>query len=120
MFSVQVAGSPPLSYQWRLYATNLPGATGSSLILSNVQAGQAGLYSVAVSNSVGFALSSNAPLTMVLPPAAVRIGNTNATAGGSVTVPGTIVAHGNENSLGFSLNFDPSRLTYSATTLGAG
>ncbi|MDW8310320.1 MAG: fibronectin type III domain-containing protein, partial [Verrucomicrobiales bacterium] len=35
-FSVVAGGSAPLFYQWRFYGTNLPGATGSVLTLSNV------------------------------------------------------------------------------------
>src|ERR1035438_348179 len=43
-FTASAAGTAPLSYQWRLNGTNIAGATGTSLTLSNVQAAQAGNY----------------------------------------------------------------------------
>jgi len=55
----------PLTYQWQLDGTNLPGATGNPLVLSNVAMSQAGRYSVVVSNSAGTVTSSNALLTVI-------------------------------------------------------
>jgi len=66
-FTATAVGTPPLSYQWRLNGTNLPGATGTLLTLSNVKPASAGNYSVSVTNSFGSALSSNATLTVILP-----------------------------------------------------
>ena len=70
--SVLAAGTAPLAYQWQLNGTNIwtgtnPTATNATLVLSNVQAGQPGSYSVVVSNAVGFATSSNALLTVLSP-----------------------------------------------------
>jgi ribonucleotide monophosphatase NagD (HAD superfamily) len=67
-FSVTVAGTPPLSYQWQFSGTNIPGATGTSLTLSNMQATQAGSYSVRVTNTFGSIMSSNALLTVISSP----------------------------------------------------
>ena len=67
-FSVTAAGTPPLSYQWRFNGTNIAGATGASFALSNVQLAQAGSYSVRVTNAFGSIISSNALLTVTLPP----------------------------------------------------
>ncbi len=64
-FTVAASGTPPLSYQWRLGETNLAGATGSALVLPNVQPPNAGRYSVRVSNLFGSVLSSNATLTVI-------------------------------------------------------
>ncbi|MEO5802294.1 MAG: immunoglobulin domain-containing protein, partial [Verrucomicrobiota bacterium] len=50
-FSVAASGTTPLSYQWQLEGLDLPGKTGSSLVLTNVQSTHAGNYSVIVSNS---------------------------------------------------------------------
>jgi len=50
-FTVTAAGTPPLSYQWRLNGTNIAGATGISLALSNVLSAQAGSYAVWVTNA---------------------------------------------------------------------
>jgi hypothetical protein len=66
-FTVFKAGIAPTTYQWRFNGTNLPGATGSSLNLTNVQVTAAGNYSVMLTNSAGFALSSNAFLSVRVP-----------------------------------------------------
>jgi len=68
MFSVTAAGSAPLSYQWSFNGTNLDGATNSLLLLTNVQPGNAGGYIVLVTNLYGSVLSSNAVLTVLVPP----------------------------------------------------
>ncbi|PWU17791.1 MAG: hypothetical protein C5B50_10595 [Verrucomicrobia bacterium] len=67
-FSVGAVGSVPLSYQWSFNGSNVAGATGASLSLSNVQSAQAGSYAVLVSNAYGSASSSNAVLTVGIPP----------------------------------------------------
>jgi hypothetical protein len=67
-FTASAVGTPPLSYRWRFNGTNVAGATGASLSLSNVQPAQAGSYVVVVTNAFGSATSSHAVLT-VIPPA---------------------------------------------------
>ena len=52
-FYVQATGAWPLSYQWQLNDTNLAGANGPVLTVSNVQSDQAGRYTVIVSNAFG-------------------------------------------------------------------
>jgi hypothetical protein len=66
-FTVAANGTPPLSYKWSRYGTNLPGATGSSYTRGNAQPADAGPYSVVVSNTLGTAASSNALLTVIVP-----------------------------------------------------
>ena len=63
-FTVQAAGTPPLSYQWSFDGTNIAGATNTFLTLNNVQLNQAGVYSVLMTNLYGSILSSNAVLTV--------------------------------------------------------
>ena len=63
-FSVTAGGTAPLSYQWRLYGTNLSGATGAALNLSGVTTNQAGSYTVLIANSAGSVTSSPAILTV--------------------------------------------------------
>ena len=70
-FNVIASGTQPLSYQWLFNGTNIGGATASSLMLSNVQAANAGLYSVIVSNLAGTATSSNAALAVITSPSCV-------------------------------------------------
>jgi hypothetical protein len=67
-FSVGASGTPPLSYQWLLDDTNIPGATGAVLTLTNVQPAEGGTYSAIVTNVYGSTLSSNAVLTVEPPP----------------------------------------------------
>ena len=64
-FSVSAAGSPPFSYQWRLADAEIDGATNASLVLTNVQGGNAGVYSVVVRNVESEATSLNALLNVV-------------------------------------------------------
>jgi hypothetical protein len=119
-FSAAAAGSVPLSYQWRFNGSNILGATSSTLVLTNVQIRQAGFYSVSVTNSTGSVLGSNAQLIVVYPAAAISITSTSAVAGRQASVPIMLVANGNENAIGFSLNFDTNKLTYAGASLGTG
>ena len=65
-FSVTAVG-PGLTYQWQFDGSNIAGATNSTFALDFVQYGEAGSYSVVVSNSYGTLTSSNAVLTVVPP-----------------------------------------------------
>ena len=117
-FTVVAGGTPPFTYQWTRDGADLTGATASSLSLPNVQFSQSGNYAVTVSNALKSASSSNALLSVVLPPATVRVAATSGMAGGPVTVPVEIVANGNENALQFSLSYSASMLTYASASLG--
>ena len=119
-FAITAGGTAPLAYQWTFNGTNLAGATTAALTLTNVAFGQAGNYAVTVTNAGGSVPSSNAVLTVVSPVAAVRVVGVSGPAGGSVAVPIVLVANGNENALGFSLNFDPTLLAYASLSLGSG
>ena len=66
-FSVVASGTAPLGYQWNFNGLPLPGATGSTLTLTNVQAAQAGGYSVLVTNIAGSDSSVSANLAVALP-----------------------------------------------------
>ena len=71
-FVVSAVGSAPLTYQWRLHGTNLPGATSSVYSLSIVGLDDAGPYQVVVTNSYGSITSQTATLTVVRPHANTR------------------------------------------------
>ncbi|MBE0543007.1 MAG: immunoglobulin domain-containing protein [Verrucomicrobia bacterium] len=116
--TVVAAGFAPLNYQWRFNGTDLAGATNSSLTLNNVQFSHVGNYSVQVTNVAGSVISSNAALTVTVPTPVIRAVGTNAMAGAPVTVPITLAANGNENTLGLSLNFSTQRLAYASVTWG--
>lgn len=64
-FSVTAAGIVPLSYQWYFNSAILVNATNATLIVSNVQASNAGTYFVVARNSIGAMTSSNAVLTVL-------------------------------------------------------
>lgn len=67
-FSVTATGTAPMSYQWRFNSTNIAGATSASYTKANVQATNAGNYSVVVSNLAGTVTSSTAILAVNSPP----------------------------------------------------
>ncbi len=119
-FSATVAGSLPLGYQWLLNSNAVAGATASSLVLTNVQLANAGAYSIIVSNAAGVVSSSNAVLTVKLPPALVQAGTVGGLGAHAVTVPIFLVANGNENALTFTLDFNPALLTYTSIVPGSG
>ena len=48
-------GDQPIYYQWQFQNTNIAGATSASLVVANVQATNAGAYSIVVSNAYGVA-----------------------------------------------------------------
>ncbi|MEO5801893.1 MAG: immunoglobulin domain-containing protein, partial [Verrucomicrobiota bacterium] len=116
--SVVATGTQPLSYQWQKNLANLSGETNSSLVLNSVQPSDAGNYRVIVSSPYGTAISSNAVLTVNV--STVRVINTSAVSGGNFVLPIELTALGNENTLGFSLSFDPAIFTYTGSSLGSG
>ena len=62
--TVTATGSPAPKYQWRKDATNISGATRSSYSKTNVQAADAGTYTVYISNNKGNVTSNGAVLTV--------------------------------------------------------
>jgi pectate lyase/pectin methylesterase-like acyl-CoA thioesterase len=60
-------GAGPISYQWRKNGADIPGATSSTLTLSNVQPMDTGLYTVLVSSLTEATLSATAILTVTSP-----------------------------------------------------
>jgi len=64
IFTVTVAGSQPLSYQWQFNSNNIARATNATLTLNNVQPASAGKYRVNVTNSAGFSVSDEAVLAV--------------------------------------------------------
>jgi hypothetical protein len=83
-FNVTATGATPLFYQWRFNGVNLPGATNTSLVISNVQSNSLGFYEVVVRNAVGTNISQAAVLELgfrpifVVPPQSqtVLVGDT--------------------------------------------
>ena len=67
-FVVQASSGSSLRYQWRQNGVNLPGATNSSLTISNVKAADWGEYVVAVTDDVGTVLTPAAWLYPLVRP----------------------------------------------------
>ncbi len=63
-----VFGEKPRASQWFFNGLAIPGATNATLTLANVQLARDGLYSVAVSNRLGGAVSEAARLTVLVNP----------------------------------------------------
>ncbi|HSW46779.1 MAG TPA: immunoglobulin domain-containing protein, partial [Phycisphaerae bacterium] len=74
LFTVQAAGSDPLSYQWQKNTVNITnggnisGATAPILQLSNVSSADTADYRCVVTNAYGNAPSNAASLTLATPP----------------------------------------------------
>ena len=94
VFSVTASGTTPLSYQWRFNAANISGATTNSYTRTNSQSGDAGSYTVVVTNVAGSITSSVATLAVLIPPIITAQPTNKAVAPGSnatfyVTAGGT-------------------------------
>src|SRR6266850_2888259 len=63
-FSVGATGTDPLHYQWQFNTADLTDKTNASLVLTNVQTGNMGNYSVVVTNVDGAVTSVVATLTV--------------------------------------------------------
>ena len=57
---------PGLSYQWQFNGTNILGATGSTLTLTNLALSNVGAYRVTVRNTAGGAVTSQAAVLLLL------------------------------------------------------
>ena len=66
--TVAATGTGPLTYQWFYQNTVIPGATASSLALSNLLVANSGLYSVTVSNPMPAGATATARLSVVPTP----------------------------------------------------
>ncbi len=102
-FTVAATGTPLLNYQWRKDGTALGGATLSSYTLASVQIGDAGTYTVVVSNATG-SVTSNSAMLSVSPvgnSATHSVAGSGYSAGGTVTVSNTITYTGTATELGW-------------------
>ncbi len=61
-FKVAATGTLPMTYQWAVGGLDIAGATNATLVLANVQATNAGVYTVVVRNVETSATSANAVL----------------------------------------------------------
>jgi hypothetical protein len=123
-------GTAPFGLQWTFDGTNITGANTTNLVLTNAQPASAGSYALVVTNAYGTNTSTNAVLSFI---STIQIGSASEVGAGSavttltnpvttisVTVPVNLLALGNENAVGFNLNYDVSHLSYVGATLGSG
>lgn len=80
-FNSSANGSVPLKYQWLFNGSPLSGAQQTNLPLLNINASNAGLYSVVASNAFGRITSSIAALTVIQPVTASAIGGISGASG---------------------------------------
>ena len=88
----------PLSFQWQKDGSPISGATSDTLSLSNLQAAQAGSYTVIVANATGSVTSAAATVALAAPPGPLPPANTfdlvgfatmgTGTTGGGALLPG--------------------------------
>jgi hypothetical protein len=62
--NVKAAAIPAPTFQWSRNGTAIPGATGATLNLNGVRAGDAGSYAVTATNSAGRVTSTPAVITI--------------------------------------------------------
>ena len=68
VFTAYPAGDAFEAHQWRFMDGDIPGATNSSLTLNNIIPANEGYYYLIVSNAAGTVVSSNAVLSVQVPP----------------------------------------------------
>ncbi|MDB5037970.1 MAG: multidomain protein with s-layer y region, ig motif, i-set domain, pkd domain, partial [Bacteriovoracaceae bacterium] len=118
--STVINGTAPFSYQWNINDAQdaflsstifvpLPGQTGSSLTLNNIQETDAGYYSVTVTDSLGQTATSgakyvyvNAPLSVQFtnPPSGFSVNDSSAsffTVGGSCSLGSVLILSGGDS-----------------------
>jgi pectin methylesterase-like acyl-CoA thioesterase len=107
--AVAVTGIPAPAYQWLKNGTPLDGQTNATLTIANAHAGQAGTYSVIVSNVAAVVTSDHATVT---------IGNTAPTLGVIVdqTVNVGVTVSINVAALAADPDVPPQALTFSLTS----
>jgi alpha-tubulin suppressor-like RCC1 family protein len=104
-FNVSATAYGNISYQWRFNGAEMLGETNASLVISNVQAGNVGSYSVTLAADGG-ELTTSAILALVRPPTIlVPLQNIYAFAGSNVEF---IVAATNEAALTYQWLHDGS------------
>ncbi len=110
-FQGSAQGSKPITYQWDFQGQPIDGATNTTLVLTNVSAAQAGLYSLTASNAFGTATTGAVlTVTIELPQIASPL-----TATGMLGAPFSYTIQAIHTPVGFSAVFLPDGLTVDTT-----
>ena len=127
--SVAVTGSRPLLYQWKKNGTNLAdganivGSSTRTLSFNNVTTNNAGIYSLVVTNALGWAQTADATLSVTSSPPLIVTQPTNVTVSPGAMAIFTVNALGNQplsyqwRSNGFSLTDSGNVSGSSSSTL---
>lgn len=92
-FSVTASSASSIRYQWQYNGSDIPAATNSSFSFSRVQAGQAGSYSVLLSDANGILQSPSASL-VVSPDVVIARQPESTTVGANSKVTLSVMAYG--------------------------
>jgi hypothetical protein len=108
-FGVTAFSFAPLTYQWKFNTVDIPGATGATYTVTNVQTTNEGTYTVMVSDDIG-SISASATLTpLVAPTVAQPPLSQTAPLGAQVTF--SVAANGNPLPISFRWRKGGSTLT---------
>lgn len=94
LFFISASGSPPLTYQWMFDNNPIPGATSTSLLITNLSMTNAGTYFVQVTDTAGPTNSSNAVLTVLAIPPSITAQPVSQTVPAGITVTLSVGATG--------------------------
>ena len=107
-FAVGATGNEPLRYQWLFNGAPSVGAIAASLTLTNLQATNAGNYSVVITNAFGSVTSSVAVLATILKPVLAANTNRSLMAGATLWVTNSATDPNSPSlPLGFALPVKP-------------
>ncbi len=123
-FSVLAVSSSPIRYQWRFNGQNLPGATNSTLTVTNVQLTNEGLYTAAVTDDAGTIFSAPALLQPWIAPYLIQAPLAQTVAASSRVAlsvevggnPGPFVYEWRRGSLSLTTNTSPGRIDFFSFT----
>ncbi len=110
-FSAHATGPAPFKYQWQFQNQAIPGATQTSLMVTNVSSFQAGVYSVVISNAY-YWTNLGANLTVTVEPPQIT---SPATASATEGVPFSYAVQALHSPSYFVAQFLPSGLSIDPT-----
>ena len=115
-FTVVANGTAPISYQWRKNGQDLPGATGSSLLISHALGADAGIYTVVVANAFASPLVSIAATLTVNSASSNQltfgVGSATVQLSDIAVIPFKVTRFINVSSLQFSAHWDTNQFAY--------
>ncbi len=125
-FTVAASGTATLTYQWRRNGVGIPGATGTSLTVSGLQASDNGaVFDCQVGNCSGVATSSQATLTVSAIAVTVSPKPVTLLPGGQAVLTAVVTGTGNTavtwsgTGAGFLSSLSANSTTFTASTAGS-